>query len=243
MNRILKLAFAGISLGISSGLTVLAIAMPSLAHAGSNQVVSRDYPWSADHLTLDVDANVSYHPGPVWHLTVSAPRRELEQLVVRNGRIEAKEHACFSLIPLCFGATSELDHTVDVALTGPALRAIEVDGAGTIDLDGLRQHSLMLKIEGDATVRGNGSVSNTTVDINGAGNIQLAQLTERHARVVIHGSGTVDIAPTESVSVRIDGAGTVRLHSSPARVTSHIYGAGEVIKVPASPPAMAPSAR
>ncbi len=242
MNRIAKLIFAVISAGLSIGLTVLALALPSLAHAGPGQIVTRDYPWRSDQLTLEVPADVRFRPGRDWHLTIRAPERTLHRLVVENGVIKAKSSECFSLIPFCIGFGDHLDHNVDVELTGPALRSVKVEGTGTIDLDGVQQSRLRLKIEGSATVRGSGSVDTAAMEIDGAGNIHLAQLTETRARVVIHGSGTVDIAPTASVRVRIDGAGTVRLHSDPPHVTSHIFGAGEVVKVPAGQSATAHSA-
>lgn len=237
MNRILKFALIGAVLLLAG----LAFASPPVALADSGQVVSREYAWSSDRLQLDVPADVHFHPGTSWQLIVRAPERVLDQLVVEHGRIKSKSHGCFSLVPFCIGFGTHIGRKVDIELTGPALRAVEVDGAATVDLAGLRQDALTLKIEGDATVRGSGSVRNANIEINGAGAIHLAQLTESRAHVVIHGSGTVDIAPTDSVSVRIDGAGTVRLHSNPPQVSSHIYGAGEVIKVPAGAPAAAPA--
>ena len=237
MNRILKLALIGAVLLLAG----LAFASPPVALAASGQVVSREYAWSSDRLTLDIPADVHFHPGTSWHLVIRAPERVLDQLVVENGRIKSKSHGCFSLVPFCIEFGTHIGHRVDIDLTGPALRAIDVDGTATVDLDGVHQGALMLKIEGDATVRGSGSVDNADIAIDGAGAIHLAELTESRARVVIHGSGTVDIAPTASVSVRIDGAGTVRLHSNPPQVSSRIYGAGEVIKVPESAPGAAPA--
>ena len=233
MNRVLKLGYAGLSLGLSLGLIPLTLTLPSVAHADTDQRVARSYPWSSDRLVLEVPADVEFHPGARWQLTIRAPERTLDQLVVENGRIEAKPHACFSLVPLCIGYGTQLDDTVQVELTGPALRDIKVDGAAQIDLDGMHQNRLALKIDGSAKVRGTGSVGDLVVAIDGAGRIDLGQMTENDAHIGIAGSGTVDIAPTQSVTVRIDGAGEVRLHSDPPQVISHIDGAGEVIRVPA----------
>ena len=237
MNRILKLALIGTALLLAG----LAFACPPVALADSGQILSREYAWSSDRLALDIPADVHFHPGTSWHLIIRAPEHVLDQLVVENGRIKSKSHGCFSLVPFCIEFGTHIGHKVDIDLTGPALRAIEVDGAATVDLDGLHQDSLRVKIDGDATVRGSGSVDDANFDIDGAGAIHLAQLTEKRAQVVIHGSGTVDIAPTDSVSVRIDGAGTVRMHSNPLRVSSHIDGAGEVMKVPAGARGTAPA--
>ena len=231
MNRLHRVAVAGLSLAAAISLPALALTVPSLARADSAPLASRTYPWRSDRLTLEIPADVHFHPGPRWHLTVRASERTLRYVVVANGRITAKPHACFSLIPLCIGYGTHIDHTVHVELTGPALRDIKIEGAAKIDLDGIHQDRLDLKIDGSARVRGTGSVGELLVAIDGTGRIDLARLTETDASVRIAGAGTVDIAPTKRVMVHIDGAGEVRLHSNPALVIRHIDGAGEVIRV------------
>lgn len=267
MNRMLKVAFAGISLAISVSLGALALALPSLAHAGPNTVVSRSYAWSADHLTLEVPANVSYHPGPVWHVTITGPEQTLDQLQVENGRIGARQHSCFSLIPFCIGFGSDIDHTVSVAITGPALRQITIDGSGRVDLSGLNQDRLGVQINGSGTVHAGGAVQQTHLDIagsgtivlddlrqnrltariggsgiiegsgatqnleahiSGMGNIRLGQLGDQNAEVSVSGAGNVNIAPTQSASIRLTGAGDVHLTTQPRSLVTHVTGAGTI---------------
>jgi hypothetical protein len=233
MTRTTRLALAGLSLGAAAALTVFATALPSVARASSGTTVSQTYPWSSDSMVVDVPADVDYRPGPAWHLTITAPERTLRQLVVENGRIRAKPHTCFSLIPFCVSFGTDVQDTVHVEVSGPALRAISVDGAARIRLHQLHQDRLALKIDGSGKVRGTGTVQDLSVAIDGAGDIHLGRLIEQQARVAINGSGKVSIAPTDSVTVRINGAGKVWLHSNPAHVSTHIDGAGEVRRVAA----------
>ncbi|MHB1873018.1 MAG: GIN domain-containing protein [Steroidobacteraceae bacterium] len=233
MTRTTRLALAGLSLGAAAALTVFATVLPSVARASSGTTVSRTYPWSSDSMVVDVPADVDYRPAPAWHLTITAPERTLRQLVVENGRIRAKPHTCFSLIPFCVSFGTDVQDTVHVEVSGPALHAISVDGAARIRLHQLHQDRLALKIDGSGKVRGTGTVQDLSVAIDGAGDIHLGRLTEQQARVAINGSGKVSIAPTDSVTVRINGAGKVWLHSNPAHVSTHIDGAGEVRRVAA----------
>lgn len=227
MSPIQRFALIGMTLLFAG----LALAGSPAAIAGSGPSVSRTYPWRSDRLTLEIPADVRFHPGPRWELRIRAPERTLRHLIVANGRIAAKPHTCFSLVPLCIGFGTQIDHTVHIEITGPALREIKIDGAAKIDLQGVHQDRLTLKIEGSGKVRGTGSVHELVVAIDGSGRIDFGRLTESDAHVGISGAGTVDIAPTRSVTVRIDGAGKVRLHSNPPQVISHINGAGEVIRV------------
>lgn len=236
MNRILKLAFAGLSLAISTGLTALALALPSLAHAGPNQVVSRHYPWTSDHLTLDVDANVSYHPAAAWQVTISAPARVLEQLVVENGRIAAKEHGCFSLVPFCIGFGSNFHHAVDVSIAGPALRRVTLDSSGKVDLIGLKQDRLTVRINGSGAVIGSGTVDDSNLEIGGSGSITLDGLHQNRLTARISGSGTVaGSGSTRDLEADISGSGNIRL----ARLTDEnarvsVSGSGDVDIAPAN---------
>jgi len=231
MNGSHRVGGASLALCAAIGLAALALAVPSLTSAYVSRIASRVYPWHSDRLTLEIPADVHFRPGPHWHLTVRAPERTLKYVIVENGRIRAKPHACFSLIPLCIGYGTHIDHSVHVELTGPALREIKIEGAAKIDLDGIHQDRLALKINGSAQVSGTGSVGELSVVIDGAGRIHLARMTETDANVRISGAGMVDIAPTKSVMVHIDGAGEVRLHSNPPQVIRHIDGAGEVVRV------------
>ncbi len=230
MNRVLKLAFAGLSLAIATGLTVLALALPSLAHAGPNQVVSRHYPWTSDHLTLDVDANVSYHPAPAWQVTITAPERVLEQLVVQNGRIAAKGHGCFSLVPFCIGFGPNLHHAVDVSIAGPALHRVTLDSSGKVDLVGLRQDRLTVRINGSGAVTGSGTVDDSNLEIGGSGSITLDGLHQNRLTARISGSGTVaGSGSTRDLEADISGSGNmrlVRLTDENARVS--VSGSGAV---------------
>ncbi len=229
MNRMVRFALTGLSVGLGA----LAVAQPAVAHA-SDAMVSRTYPWTSGRLTVAVPAEVAFHPGPTWRMTITAPAGTLSHLIVDNGRITAESHGCFSLIPLCIGYGTGIRGKVHVALTGPALRAIKVEGAARIRLDQLHQNRLAVQIDGSGSVHGSGSVRDLVVRIDGAASIHLAGMTEQHARVLINGTGRVAIAPTDSVSVDINGAGDVRLHSDPPHVSSEIDGAGEVTRVPSA---------
>ena len=233
MTRTTRLALAGLSLGAAAALTVFGTALPAVAHASGGTAVSQTYPWSSDSMVVDVPADVEYRPGPTWHLTITAPERTLRQLVVENGRIRAKPHTCFSLIPFCISFGTDVEDTVHVEVSGPALRAISIDGAARIRLHQVHQDRLALKIDGSGKVRGSGTVQDLSVLIDGAGDVHLGRLIEQQARIGINGSGKVSIAPTDRVTVRINGAGKVWLHSNPAHVSTHIDGAGEVRRVAA----------
>lgn len=234
MNRTVELAFAVASLGLSAGLTGLALALPSPAHAGPYQTVSRDYPWSSDHLTLDVPADVRFRRGPTWHLTIRGPEHTLDRLVVDNGRIGAKEHGCLSLIPFCMGFGTHIEHAVDVEITGPALRRVTINASDTLDLAGLKQDRLTVTVNGSGAVKSSGTVDETTFDIEGSGTVVLDGLHQNRLTALIGGSGSIaGSGTTDDLRADISGSGTLRLaqvRDTNARVS--VSGSGDVYIAP-----------
>jgi hypothetical protein len=195
----------------------------------SGPIVTRDYPWDEDRLALDVSGQVTFHPAPTWHLSIRRREGTLNRLVVADGRISEEDHGFF------FGW--HRSHPVQVDLAGPALREATLNGSGSIELQGINQDSLHVRIRGSGSARGSGKVESLTLEIMGSGSARLAQLATANADITIDGSGNADISPTGDTQVTIAGSGDVRLHAHPAQLSTHVYGSGRISEVSASAPA------
>lgn len=182
-------------------------------------IETRSFPWSdGDRLELDVPATLHYHPAANWTLSIRGRARTLERLEVGHGRI-ALEHG------------RHRTGGLDIELSGPALRNVELNGSGELVLDGIQQDRLRIAIQGSASARASGSVTDLQLDIAGSGSAHLASLLAHSADVHIGGSGDADINCTDSVDVLILGSGDVRLHAHPQHLHSKVLGSGEVIEV------------
>lgn len=180
---------------------------------------TRTFPWSAgDRLELDVPATLHFHPAAEWTLSIRGRVRTLERLEVGHGRIG-----------LSHGGHRAGD--LDIELAGPALRDIELNGAGALTLDGIQQDRLHITIAGSASARASGSVTDLRLEIAGSGSAQMAALHAQSAEVHIGGSGDSDLYCTQRAEVLILGSGDVRLHSHPLHLHSNVLGSGEVIEV------------
>lgn len=180
---------------------------------------TRTFTWpDGDRLELDVPATLHFRPAATWTLAIRGRARTLERLQVSGGRIalESGQHRLGDL---------------DIELSGPALRAVVLNGAGELTLDGIQQDALRIDIHGSARARASGSVRELRLAITGSGSAQLAALRTRSAQVRIGGSGDADIDCTDSVDVLILGSGDVRLHAHPLHLSSKVIGSGEVIEL------------
>lgn len=195
----------------------------------SGPIVARDYSWDEDRLELDVPGHVIFHPAPTWHLSIRGREGTLNRLVVSDGRISEEHHGFF------FGW--HRSHSVQIDLAGPALREATLNGSGTIELQGINQGSLHVRIRGSGSAGGSGKIESLTLEIMGSGSARLAQLATTNADITIDGSGNADISPTGDTDVTIAGSGDVRLHAHPAQLRTHVYGSGQISEVPGSAPA------
>jgi hypothetical protein len=185
----------------------------------SGSIETRAFPWAdGDRLELDVPAKLHFHPAAHWTLSIRGHARTLERLRIAHGRI-GLEH----------GRHRAADLTIE--LSGPALREVQLNGAGELALEGIQQDRLHIEIHGSASARASGSVRDLRLDIAGSGNAQLAALLAHSADVHIGGSGDADINCTDSAEVSILGSGDVRLHAHPLHLRSRVLGSGEVIEV------------
>jgi len=118
------------------------------------------------------------------------------------------------------------EYTIEVK----ALSRLEVNGAGTIVVQGLDGKQMEVSVHGAGTVTLEGSTSNLLLTINGAGTIHAERLTADAATVSIPGSGTVMVHAKDTLQATILGAGSIQYAGDP-KVTKTIRGAGSVKKM------------
>ena len=177
---------------------------------------TRTLPWSGETLEIDVPGDVRFTQGagPAT-LTVQGPQKALDHLVVENGRIR-------------FNGPAIDQPDLKIELTAPKVTAFTVNGSGRLDLDGYRQDTLSLKVNGDGEVQARGQTKSVNLAISGAGDADLSGLQADGADVRISGSGDARVAPRNWVKVDVSGSGDVTLTTHPARQETHISGSGHI---------------
>jgi hypothetical protein len=116
-----------------------------------------------------------------------------------------------------------------VRVTAPKLTAVMTSGATNVTLHGMRDDQLSITVQGAATVHGDGTVKQLTVETSGAGTLDLDRLTAERGNVRTSGSGTTSVNVTQALDVRVSGAGTVNYRGNP-EVKQDVSGAGTLRK-------------
>ncbi|OYU68968.1 MAG: hypothetical protein CFE28_02550 [Alphaproteobacteria bacterium PA2] len=181
------------------------------------ETTTRDFTWQgADHLDVSPSADIVYTQGPVAKLTIFGPTEALDNLRVRDGRIDYA------------GGYDNDDARLKIILTAPDVQAFDLAGSQKLVVESYKQEKLSLDISGDAQVSVKGVATSLRLDITGDGSADLADLTLDSAVVDISGNGQASLGPRESAKIDVSGDGVVKLTAKPRILTQDISGSGQV---------------
>ena len=89
---------------------------------------------------------------------------------------------------------------------------------------------LTIDLAGSGNIALKGNVETCKIDIAGSGNMISPDLSVKHLKCDIAGSGKVEIDVTESIHCDIAGSGTIIYTGNPSSVNQDIAGSGKLIK-------------
>ena len=103
------------------------------------------------------------------------------------------------------------------------------NGAGHVVFNGIEADSLEVTVNGAAEVnfQGSGKVDELELGIHGVGEVDALSVVAQHAKVEIHGAGSVLLNARQKLDAGIYGAGSIRYQGDP-EVAQTIRGAGVV---------------
>jgi len=112
----------------------------------------------------------------------------------------------------------------------PTLRSIELDGSGTLAVQGVQGDTLAVKLGGSGTVAVRGSVETASLELRGSGVIDANELRASTAAVELDGSGAALVCATTRLDVELDGSGHVEVACDPADIQADVDGSGWVVR-------------
>ncbi len=124
---------------------------------------------------------------------------------------------------ITFSDVGELTYHVTVA----ELDSLELDGLSNITVDNLNGEALTVNLDGAGSITVSGEVDRQTVEINGAGKYDAANLKSREAVVTHSGAGLAVVQVSDQLDATLNGIGTVEYIGDP-QVTKDVSGLGSV---------------
>lgn len=175
-------------------------------------------------------ADVSVEVGPAYSVTITAGAAALPHVKteVSRGKLVIDHRR---------GWFWSDRGPLSVRITMPLLDEFEVNGAGKVNLSGVRGEKLELSIDGAANLTASGSIAKLEADINGAGDMTLSGLIATDAELSVNGAGKITAQVTGTLEAEVNGLGNIRYSGNPAHVTTSINGVGSITPAENQPPA------
>ena len=126
---------------------------------------------------------------------------------------------------LLWGATPG---SVKVVIKTPTLDAVDISGAGKLNLMNLKSKEFSLAISGAATAALAGNVEMLEIDISGSGKVRAFNLEAKVVKADVSGAGDVEVYATKIIDANVSGVGKLVYKGSPAKVTSSVSGVGNI---------------
>ncbi len=116
---------------------------------------------------------------------------------------------------------------LDFDITAADLEAVELQGAGDIDVRNLDTDTWRVRLPGAGQITAAGRAAEQSIELLGAGSYEAENLESEVATVTSSGAGSAVVWATDELDVTINGIGTVQYIGNPV-VTQEINGLGTV---------------
>ena len=200
----------GVWLVVVTGVAVVAVVVaiaiarpreaPSASSTGGSGVSVTDHREVAPFARVQLaGANtVVIHVGAPPSVAVSGDDNLVGRVttVVRAGRLVIDNIASFT--------TKAPMH---VAVSVPSLDGVELGGAGTVTVDGVRGADFSADLAGDGTLVVSGTVQRVAAVLAGAGTLDLHDLLATNGTAQLQGTGTIRVHATSTLDATLTGTG------------------------------------
>lgn len=193
-------------------------------------------------LDVSVPGNIYVTQGQTFSVQVRAEENLLPYL---QTRVEGKN------LHVYFSRNVRSVDGLEVRITMPALKNVQMSGSGRLDTDGaFAGNTLNLGLSGSgrlylndmtypyiaANVSGsgkmfvNGQSEDMDLNMSGSGELDALGCPTKVAEAHLSGSGTIRVRVSETLKAHVSGSGTIWYEGSPS-LESHISGSGKVRKL------------
>jgi hypothetical protein len=118
--------------------------------------------------------------------------------------------------------------TPRLRITVPSLTSLRVEGAGKFRLHQLKGPRFEFNMEGAGDLTADGAVDALSVQIDGAGRVNAADVQAKAVKVNVDGAAKVTVRALESLDASVDGIGTIVYLGNPRSVDKHVDGLGTI---------------
>jgi hypothetical protein len=116
---------------------------------------------------------------------------------------------------------------VEISIHAPQIESVEMLGAGTITVTGLKTDRFAVAVAGAGDVTVSGQTSSLVTALSGVGSIDARSLHAVDVTARMSGVGSITVNATSTLDAQLSGVGDIHYTGDPT-VTSSVSGAGDI---------------
>lgn len=209
---------ASVAVAQSNAGAVIRVSTDANAASSADQTETRPA-GKFSGIELRAPAEVVFSIGASPSITVSGPANLLPLLLTSIHddvlTIELKEPVA-------------LARDLKVVITNPSLRAVSLQGSGSMTASGIHGDALNLSVSGSGSFVASGRVKTVNVAIQGSGAVDVHAVEANALNASVHGSGDLRGDASVSAIVNVAGSGDVRISGDPSTRIVNRSGSGDV---------------
>lgn len=124
------------------------------------------------------------------------------------------------------------NHKLVIKVSSPALKGIDLEGAGDVSLNGeIKSDSMVLNMNGAGSIEAERIICrDLSAHVKGAGSITLKEVTADNASLSMNGVGSVDanFISSGSLNCDLDGVGSIDLKGQVKSLSKRVNGVGSI---------------
>ncbi|MBU8870028.1 MAG: DUF2807 domain-containing protein [Gemmatimonadales bacterium] len=115
-----------------------------------------------------------------------------------------------------------------IEIVTPSLEAIDLHGAGDIDISDFRGSSFSFNLSGAGNLTMDGEVDDLDVRLSGAGDVNTRELRAKDVEISISGAGNAKVYASDSINGRVSGVGNLTYYGDPENKKTRVSGLGRI---------------
>jgi hypothetical protein len=156
-----------------------------------------------------------------FSLTVEADDNLLDQV---------KTEVSGSTLKISTNNSINSKNKIKIKISLPELTDLDVSGASTANISGVKTDSLELDASGASRIKVDGEVKSLDATASGASGIDAENLKTENAKADASGASHVTVSPTGELDAEASGASTVTYTGEPKNIKQNASGASTIKK-------------
>lgn len=118
--------------------------------------------------------------------------------------------------------------SIRVTITLPQLKSFALGGAGDVAIQGFTGGASAISISGTGNIKAHGKLDSLNVNLNGAGNVDFADVSANQVTVAVNGTGAVNVRAEDTLNAAVNGVGSIAYLGSPDELHTAVNGVGSI---------------